>query len=269
MHYLIKQLVPPIAHTLKWYSFKYGWKGDYISFEEAAKNAKGYHADYILDRIIETTQKVVQNEIVYERDGIVYDTPKMNFNLLNSLLWVASQKNNHLTVLDFGGSLGTTYHQNLPYLSHINNLQWCIVEQPNYVAAGQKEFETNQLHFFYDIEECLKVYQPDIIIICGTIQYIEKTYELLEAVKNTGIPYLLLDYMSYNDEPKDRITIQHVPPVFYGKAASYPCWFYNKQKMFDWLNQYYTMVYEFISEPDRYYLAFKPFQYKGQLWKLQ
>jgi putative methyltransferase (TIGR04325 family) len=269
MHYLLKQFIPSIASNLRWFSFKYGWKGNYASFEEANKIATGYNAEPILERIKATTHKVVNKEIAYERDGIAYDKPIMNFNMLSALLWIASQKNNSLTVLDFGGSLGTTYHHTAPFLSHLNKLNWCIVEQPNYVDAGKKEFETDQLHFYYSIKECLQYHQPDVIIFCGVIQYIEKTYELLEEVKNTQIPYLLLDFMAYNDDAYDRICIQHVPPVFYGVDASYTCWFYDKTKQFNWLNQYYNMVFDFISEPNKYYIHLKPFLYEGQLWKLK
>ncbi|WP_421020587.1 hypothetical protein, partial [Klebsiella pneumoniae] len=93
--------------------FKYGWKGDYSSFSKAQQKATGYDAQPILEKIISTTKKVRDKEIAYERDGIEYDTVKMNFNLLNSLLLVASRNNGNLNVLDFGGSLGTTYFQNL------------------------------------------------------------------------------------------------------------------------------------------------------------
>ncbi len=269
MHYLIKQFIPPIVKTARWYSLKYGWKGNYHSFEEANKKAGGYHEQVILERIKQTTRKVVNKEIAYERDGIEYDQPIMNFNMLSSLLWIASLRNNALVVLDFGGSLGTTYYHKAPYLSHLKSLKWCIVEQPNYVEAGKAEFETDQLLFFYNINECLQQHQPDVIIFCGVIQYIEKTYELLEEIKNKKIPFVFLDYMAYNDEAKDRICIQHVPPVFYGVEASYTCWFYDKSKMYNWLKQYYSMVFEFISEPNKYYIELKPFVYEGQLWKLK
>ena len=57
MHYLIKEFLPPIANTLRWYSFKYGWKGNFKTFELAKEKCKGYNEDYILDRIIETTSQ--------------------------------------------------------------------------------------------------------------------------------------------------------------------------------------------------------------------
>ena len=84
MNYLIKQFFPPILNTLRWYSFKYGWKGNYSSYQEANRHAKGYNATHILDRIIKTTKKVRNQEIPFERDGIEYAELKMNYPLLRS-----------------------------------------------------------------------------------------------------------------------------------------------------------------------------------------
>lgn len=269
MHYLLKQFVPPIFKTLYWYSFKYGWKGDYKSFEEANKIAKGYNEQSIVEKIRTTTQKVVAGEVAYERDGIVYDTPKMNFNMLSTLLMVAAENNCKLTVIDFGGSLGTTYNHKKQYLNFVHDLHWCIIEQPNYVEIGRREFAHERLHFYYTLEECLKEHQPDIIIFSGVIQYIEKTYELLDQIKNSGVKYLYIDYIAFNDEERDRIAIQHVPPVYYGVPASYTCWFYNKTKFYAHLKQYYHLMFDFIVDPDKYYIQLKPFYYEGQLWKLK
>lgn len=269
MYYLVKQLVPPIINTVRWFSFKYGWKGNYKNFQEAQQQAGGYNADHILEKIIGTTQRVKDGLVPYERDGIEYDQIKMNFPLLSSLLWIASQKSGNLTVLDFGGSLGTGYFQTKPYLKGLKNLQWCIVEQENYVDAGIKHFENDELHFFYTVKDCMQKHQPDIILFNGVLQYIGDAYLLLEEIKNTKIPFVYFDYTGYLDQEEDRYTIQKVPPVYYGADASYACIFFSKPKMFQWLKASYDLCYEFISEPDKYYLELMPFQYEGQLWQLK
>ena len=269
MHYLFKQMVPPLFHTLKWYSFKYGWKGDYASFEEATNKAGGYDADHILQSIVKSTQKVVSGEVPYERDGIVYDTVKMNFPLLSTLLRLALENNNELTVLDFGGSLGTSYFQNKAFLKGVKTLHWCIVEQPNYVKEGKANFENEHLHFYYTLEECLQFHKPQIILFNGVIQYIGEAYKLLEQVIKSGIPYLMFDTIAFIEGDKDRYAIQHVPPAFYGLDASYACIFFSRSKMEHFLKKHYDLCYEFISEPDKYYLELMPFLYEGQLWKLK
>lgn len=269
MHYLVKQLVPPIFHTIRWFSFKYGWKGNFASFDAAKQQAGGYDADHILQSIIKSTGKVRDGLVPFERDGIEYDKIKMNFPLLSTLLMLASQNGNQLTVLDFGGSLGTSYFQNRSFLKGLSRLDWCVVEQENYVKAGKELFESEQLHFYFTIEDCLKKHQPDIIIFNGVIQYIGTAFQLLEQVAQTGIKYLLFDTTAYIDGETDRYAIQHVPPEFYGLDASYACIFFSKSKMFKFLKEYYHLCFEFISEPDKYYLELMPFQYEGQLWQLK
>ena len=269
MFYLLKELAPPIVNTLRWYSFKYGWKGNYKTYEQAKEKCKGYDEDHILNRIIETTYQVKNKEIAYERDGITYDTVQMNFPLLKTLLYIASTHDNELTVIDFGGSLGTTYYQNYPYLKHLKKLKWCIIEQPKFVEAGKQHFENEHIKFYSSIQECLAENKPQLFLICSVLQYIDKPYQLLDEVKETRIPYIMLDYVGYNNSNTDRITIQHVPPVFYGIEASYPCYFFSRVTIQDKLCENYGKEYEFIAANEKYYVQFKPFRYEGSLWKIR
>ena len=270
MHYLIKEFVPPVIKTLRWYSFKYGWKGDYKTFEEAKAKCTGYDEDHILGKVVETTSKVRSGEAAYERDGIIYDEVNVNFHLLNALLLISARNNNKLTLIDFGGSLGTSYYQNIQFLSHLTELNWCIIEQPNYVDAGKKGFENEHVKFYYTMEECLAAHSnPDFLLLSSVLQYIGKPHELLGSILSAKIPYFMIDLVGYNDADEDRITIQYVPPVFYGIAASYPCTFFGKAKIEAQIAQYYQKVFGFISEPDIYYIQLKPFNYEGSLWKLK
>ncbi len=269
MHYLVKQFVPPILKTIRWFSFKYGWKGNYKSYAEAQKNTTGYSAAHILERIVATTTKVKNKEVAYERDGRIYSKAPTNFPMLSGLLWMASTNNNNLTVLDFGGSLGTTYFQKLPYLHHLSSINWCIVEQPNYVEAGKKHFESEQLHFYFSIEECMQHQQPQIAMFCGVLQYLENYKAVIEKLVHQKIPYLLLDYIAFTEQATDRFTVQNVPPEFYGIEASYACIFFNKQNFYAFLEQYYELVFDYTADNDHYYVELESFKYQGCLWKLK
>lgn len=269
MFYLVKELIPPIAHSLKWYSFKHGWKGNYKNYEEAKNECQGYDEANILNRIKESTLRVKNNEIPYERDGIAYDKIQMNYSLLSSLLYVSSKNNNELTLIDFGGSLGTTFYQNYPFLKHLKKLKWCIIEQPKFVAAGKEQFENEHITFYSTIEECLAENNVQLFLICNVLQYLEDPYQLLEEVTSTGIPHVMLDFIAYNDKPGDRVTIQHVPPEFYGIEASYPCHFPDRNRVESLLGKSYEKKYEFISAPEKYYLQLKPFRYEGSFWEIK
>lgn len=269
MHYFIKEFVPPIINTLRWFSFKYGWKGNYKSFEEAQKECAGYDENHILNRIIETTNQVRSTEAVYERDGIIYDEVAINYHLLSTLLLIAGRNHNKLTVIDFGGSLGTSYYQNIKYLAHLEELNWYIIEQENYVKQGKKEFENEHVKFFHSMQECLSTNPtPNLLLLSSSLQYIKNPYAMLQHIQSFNVPYLMFDLIGFNDQAKDRITIQHVPPIFYGIEAAYPCTFFNKEKLEKQMLENYQKEFEFISEPQKYYINFKPFRYKGSLWKL-
>jgi len=270
MHYLIKELAPPVIGTLRYFSLKYGWKGNFDSFEQAQQKCTGYDENHILNKIIETTGKVRDGKAVYERDGIIYDEVNINHNLLSVLLLVAGRNDNKLTIVDFGGSLGTSYYQNIKYLEHLKTLNWCIIEQPNYVDQGKKSFENEHIKFFHSMEQCVQAGMvPDLVLISGALQYIKNPYQVLENIQSFNIPYLMLDLVGYNDNDEDRITIQYVPPVFYGIEASYPCTFLSKKKLEMQLGVNYSKEFEFLSEYQKYYINFKPFKYHGSFWKLK
>ncbi|MGC4235019.1 MAG: methyltransferase, TIGR04325 family [Niabella sp.] len=268
MRTILKQFAPPIAKALKYYSFKYGWKGDYPSYEIAKAQTRGYDENHILNRIVETTRLVKNGEAAYERDGIIYDEVQVNINLLSALLLVASRNDNKLTVIDFGGSLGTSYYQNIAYLSHLETLNWCIVEQSHFVDIGKKEFEDDHLKFFHTVEECLQQFpEANLLLFSSSLQYLEKPYETLKDLQRFEIPYLMLDLIAFNSEKRDRITIQYVPPVFYGIEASYPCTFFNKEKLNNQLKENYTLEFDFEVSSELYYIQLKPFRYEGALWR--
>ncbi len=270
MNYLIREMVPSIFKTLRWYSFKYGWKGDYKTYEQAKAQCSGYDENHILQRIINATQKVKTGEAAYERDGIIYEEIKVNFHLLSTLLLIASKNNNKLTLIDFGGSLGTSYYQNIGYLSHLTELNWCIIEQPQFVDAGKMGFENEHIKFYNSLEDCKTAHQQiDLVLLSSSLQYMSDPYRVLKSIQSFGISYILIDLIGYNDKNQDRITIQYVPPAFYGIDASYPCIFLNKSKLEYQLSDGYNKVFDFIAEEDKYYINFKPFKYEGSLWHIK
>ena len=82
--------------------------GDYGSWAEAEHASIGYSAPNILERTRLAMLKVKNGEALYERDSVVFDRVAYPFPLLAGLLRARSMDGNRLSVLDFGGSLGTT-----------------------------------------------------------------------------------------------------------------------------------------------------------------
>lgn len=240
----------------------YGWHGNYASWEEAVKLSSGYNSPEILEKVVVSARTIKSGLAVYERDSVLFNKIEYSFPVLSGLLWVAVQNNNRLNVLDFGGSLGSSYYQNRKLLDSLNEINWCIVEQPNFAEIGREEFATEQLHFFNSISDCTEKYNIDIILLSSVLQYLEEPGKFLEDLKSRRIKYLLIDRTPFVDS-YDRITIQKVHPAIY--KATYPCWFFNKEKFIANLCSDYELVLEF----DALDKANLPSEFKGFLFKLK
>jgi putative methyltransferase (TIGR04325 family) len=245
MRQLLKQFLPPFAKRLLKYDFRYGWHGDYRSWEEALRHTTGYNQPGILERVRSSALKVKNGEVAYERDAITYGKAPVYYPVLTALLYAASCNNNKLTVLDCGGSLGTLYYQHRGFLTNVSELHWCIVEQPNFVEAGQKEFADHQLQFYFNVKEAIAAHRPDIVIFESSLQYFPDIYAALRELMPYKIPFFFVDRIAFAPGESDRLTIQKVPPAFYD--ASYPCWFPSKAKFLKTMSEQYELIGSFDS----------------------
>jgi len=134
-------------------------------------------------------------------------------------------------LLDFGGSLGSTYFQHRRELSEIPGLQWSIVEQPHFVDCGRREFQDGVLHFFDTIGGAAQRAPVDLVMFSGSLQCVPDPYRTLENAADTGAPYLLLDRLPIIDSDRDLITILHVedPALF---SARFPHRSFSKRRLF-------------------------------------
>lgn len=111
---------------------------EYYSYEEANANGEGYEAKEILDKVKNSLQKVKKGEAVYERDSVIFDDLQHNWVLVATLQKIAIEKNLQLKVIDFGGSLGSTYFYVKKVLPNEIFISWSIVEQKHYVECGKR-----------------------------------------------------------------------------------------------------------------------------------
>ena len=204
------------------------WTGDFASWNEVEIMCTGYDNIEILEKCKSALFKVKNGEAVYERDSMLFDKKQYSWGLLAGVQRAALENDGYLCVLDFGGSLGSTYYQNKEFLCPLNELKWCIVEQPHFVDCGKKYFEDNQLKFYETIEECLGKNKPNVLLLSGVLQYLEKPYEWVEKFEGLGIKNIIIDRTSFVEGETDILTIQNVPESIY--QASYPAWFFNESK---------------------------------------
>ena len=215
------------------------WSGNYKCWSEAIDQTSGYDSGAILEKCKSALSKVKNGEAVYERDSVLFDEVQYSWPLLAGLQRAALESGK-LCVLDFGGSLGSSYYQNMEFLNTIEELKWCIVEQKNFVDCGKMDFEDNQLKFYYTVEECIKEQNPNVLILSSVLQYLEKPYEWIAKFVALKIPYIIIDRTPFVNSPRDILTIQKVPEQIY--KASYPAWFFNMDDFMKCFKQYVTLA---------------------------
>lgn len=242
---IIKDLIPPVV-VKKLTGLFYGWSGNYANWQEAANKTSGYNSDIIFDKVKNALLKVKNGEAVAERDSVLFDKVQYSFPLLSALQYVALNDSKGLSILDFGGSMGSSYYQNKNFLKNINPFSWNIVEQKHFVEEGQKTFADEHLRFFYDIESCLKANDINVLLLSSVLQYLEKPYDFLDNVLTKNFPYIIIDRAPVLLEGADRITIQTVPKNIY--EAEYPCWLLNEKNILNKISTHYEVLFDHQTE---------------------
>jgi putative methyltransferase (TIGR04325 family) len=246
---IFKYTTPPIilkmVHMLQ-PSSKYGFHGNYKTWEQAKNASSGYDAKAILEKVKLASLKVKENENTYERDSVLFSEPQYSWPVLAALLWIASRNKGILNVLDFGGSLGSSYFCMKKFLSKLDGFTWSIVEQHHFADCGKQLFENEVLKFYKDIKVCIGKQAPTVFHCSAVLQYLEKPYDLLNELFFHKIPFLLFDRTPFMLSDKDSLTIQKVPPSIY--KASYPAWFFSRERFLGVLEKRYSLIAEWDSQ---------------------
>ena len=237
-----RNLLPPILWRLHGSSKVNRFRGDYPTWESAMRVTRGYGAVSILSAVQESTRKVVCGAAKYERDQILFSDNAKRWPLVGALLRQAlSLKSTEvLGVMDFGGSLGSTYYQIRDVIEDIVKLRWSVIDQASFVAAGKAEFETEVLRFRGSIRECLVRDQPVVALLSAVLGWVENPYAVLGEVLAAGLPMIIIDRTALLEGTKDRLAAQFVPESLGG--GSYPVWFLSRRKLESVLCKDYTIL---------------------------
>jgi len=216
---------------------RYGWFGNYKNWEELTALSGGYEADNILEITKNSLLKIKNGEAVYERDSVLFDKKIYPYSLISTILYTAIECGGNLNIIDFGGSLGSTYYQVRDLIPAAVNVHWSVVEQKEYVRCGKTFFQDEVLKFHFDIGESMAEKKADVLLLSSVVQYLENPHDFLEQIRAFRFKYILFDRTSFiqGDQP-DRLTLQIVPPEIYN--ARYPAWFFNEKKLLKHFSDY-------------------------------
>lgn len=196
----------------------YGWKNViYQSREELPSDVKTFDNP----EWVEKQNNRIRNMIISERELLIQRN-KILIQYVNSI------KKENVTVLDYGGSLGTSY---LPLKDNNSGkkLNYHVVEVPGMVKTANKVFVSDScINFSSTIPEDLD--QVDIVYIRTSLQYSEDWRKTLQSLFNIGATYFILAHVSAGDIPT-YLTLQ-----LWG-SYEIPYWFINKNELKQVANQ--------------------------------
>ena len=155
----------------------------------------------------------------------------------------AAERLGRLSVLDFGGSLGSTYFQNRAFLSTVKDLRWSIVEQPAHVACGNADFANKQLRFYATIDECMQAEKPNVLLLSGVIQCLPRPYDFVIETLRWNFECVIVDRTPFMRNGTTRLTVEHVPEWIY--KASYPSWFLAEDRFLQCFAPRYELLASF------------------------
>jgi len=239
---------------------------EYATWQDATENCTGYDAGGILEKVLEATLKVKNGEDVYERDSVLFDHIEYSWPVLSGLMWVAARNNGRLNVLDYGGSLGTSYFQNRKFIEALDQIRWNVVEQSHYVEAGQTHLQDHQLRFFKSIEECMVENEPNVILLSSVLQYLEDPSYLIKKLSVSKATCLIIDRTPFSSSGVDRLLVQKVSPPIY--SASYPIWIFSTSKFLQIIEPDWCLIAEYQS-PEGYVNSTNNFEFSFQGFLLE
>lgn len=249
---IFKKLIPPIFLDLvslgiskKVQSQDLLWEGPFSIWEEVSLKSTGYDKFEILEQCKNSLLKVKNKEAAYERDSVLFDQIQYSWPLLAALQKAAIEKNGNLHVLDFGGSLGSSYYQNRSFLGPLKELSWSIVEQDHFVICGKENFQNSELRFYHTIDQCLEEKGVDILLLSSVLQYLDHPFEFFETLMNYKFKYIVIDRTTFIKGSESKVMLQSVSENIY--EASYPCWFLSEDKLTSIFEKNYIRVAEFDS----------------------
>ena len=251
---LLKDFMPPIFSRLiqNRSNRQIYFEETYLSWEDASTKCSGYDAENILAKVLDATLRVKQGEAVYERDSVLFEKIEYCWLVLAGLMWAAARNGGHLNVLDFGGSLGSSYFQNLRFLRDLADVRWNVVEQKHYVSAGRKYIQDNQLRFYDDIDSCLSENRPNVVLLSSVLQYLKSPDQIIHQLSQVGASILIIDRTPFSNLDYDTLAVQNISASIY--EASYPMWIFSEKRFDSLLANSWAIVSRNLSPEGYFYM---------------
>lgn len=236
-----------------------GWQellnfhGNYQTWKEAEKICVGYNSEIIFNKVKNAAIQVKAGKANYERDGVLFYEKKVNYQLVAYLLQIVIRGQGKLNVLDWGGSLGSTYFQNREMLlKYTKEFNWTIIEQNHFVKFGTEFLRDEVLDFVESFEDVKNIQDYNCVLLASVLQYLDFYETVIKKVTSIAAQYIIVERtpVSY----KKRIAIEEVHEPIY--EASYPIIIFEEKniiKLFE--NEKYQLLDSFESNISKEFMC--------------
>ena len=243
----IREFLPPILIKAL---LRLGFGGNkfrhgYSNWEEAKSQCSGYDAQSITETVVSSSRAVRDGQAAYERDGVLFDKIEYSWPLLAALLGTP-RKGDLLRVLDWGGSLGSTYRQNQELFSLSGlDVKWTVIEQGHIVDIGLKEFQTKNLTFVANPDDLSG--QPfDVVLFASSICYLENPSLAIQQAVVLNPSRIIFDRTPESNTESDLIGVQKVGSGIF--KASFPVRSFANGSLQKMIGDEYALVADWISD---------------------
>lgn len=222
------------------------YQGFYPTWKKASAVTYGYQDKSIFDKVKKAALEVQKGKALFERDSVLFYQRVYNWPLLSVLQKIAGENKGIINIIDYGGSLGSTYFQHKDFLSACKiKIRWNIVEQKHFVSFGKKKFTSEELKFYYSFKDCLQNTKPNIILASSFIGYVDNPWKVIKEIISSGVKNIIIERTAFINSKSHKILIQKVSPLIY--EASYPMWAFNYEKFIRLFTSLYIPIVDFAS----------------------
>ena len=237
------------------------FEGDYETWYDAEIKAGGYASPEISERALDAALAVARGTAAFERDGVTFAEHDPPFPLLAALLRIATENGGRLSVLDFGGGMGSQFQQCYPWIKKSMHLKWQVVEQPTFVRLGRENLETDYLSFQNTIDEAFAIETPNVALFSSVLQYVESPYELLMNIASNQVSNVIVDRTPFIGGKRSKIAVQRVPSRIV--SSSYPVHLFSKFEFLTNISDCYDVECDFSAVDGRMGGPFSPIDFMG------
>lgn len=206
-------------------------EGPFASWDAASQRATGWDSPAIIEQALAAALKVKTGAAVFERDSRPYDRIIYSPTILAALL-LAVARYRKLSVIDFGGALGSNYYQNIKLLRALPTIpiSWNVIERPALAKLGAAQFQTPELQFHAELA-AVKL-EDAVLLFTGSLQYVADAFGFLdEAIR--GIDIVALDRVLVSSKAEHAIFVQHLDPKRFGRVTL-PTWCFSMDGLIGW-----------------------------------